>query len=186
MKIYHEDGAIKSISEAISPLTFIEVGELPLDFLVTYALGKYTISGGVIVENSDFITPLPIDNFVITAEQKLAQAQLTQIVKLRTAYIAAIQLPVVYMGSTFQADSDSQDILTKCLVAGSVPIGFYWLDVNNVQVPMTFAQLQGLATTMLAQGQIAFTKLQDKKTAVRAALTVADVQAVVWILPLIT
>ena len=110
----------------------------------------------------------------------LAQAQLTQITTLEAAYTVAIQLPVSYMGSTFQADSDSQDLLTKCLVAGAVPTGFYWLDAINEKVPMTFAQLQGLAGTMLMQGQIAFDNLQTKKTAVRAALTVADVQLVQW------
>jgi hypothetical protein len=109
-----------------------------------------------------------------------ADLQEAKMVELSAAYNVAIQLPVAYMGSTFQADSDSQDLLTKCLVAGAVPTGFYWLDANNAQVPMTFAQLQGLAGTMLMQGQITFDNLQTKKTAVRAALTVADVQLVQW------
>lgn len=103
-----------------------------------------------------------------------------QIATLEAAYIAAIQLPVAYMGSTFQADLDSQNVLTKCLVAGAVPAGFYWLDATNVQVPMTFVQLQGLAGVMLAQGQAAFAKLQGLKTAARDATTAATVQAVIW------
>ncbi len=110
----------------------------------------------------------------------LAQAQVTQITTLEAAYTATIQLPVAYMATTFQADSSSQDVLAKCLVAGSVPAGFYWLDATNAQVQMTFAQLQGLAGAMLVQGQTAFVKLQTKKTAVRDAATVAAVQAVVW------
>ncbi len=117
---------------------------------------------------------------VIYPSPTLEQVRIEHIGTLYAAYNAAIQLPVAYMATTFQADNASQDVLTKCLVADSVPTGFYWLDANNAQVPMTFAQLQGLAGVMLAQGQAAFAKLQAKKTAVRDATTVAAVQAVVW------
>lgn len=110
----------------------------------------------------------------------LAKAQSAQIAALAEAYNTAIQLPVDYMGTIFQADDASQTVLTKCLVAGSVPAGFYWLDANNTQVVMTFAQLQGLATTMLIQGQTAFVQLQTLKAQVRAATTLSAVQAVVW------
>lgn len=112
--------------------------------------------------------------------QILVDAQAVQIATLAVSYNAAIQLPVAYMGTTFQADSPSQDVLTKCLVAGSVPSGFFWLDANNAQISMTYAQLQGLASAMLAQGQVAFAKLQGLKTQVKAATTVAAAQSVVW------
>jgi hypothetical protein len=128
------------------------------------------ISGGVLVA-----APAP------TVAQLLSTAQSTQIAAIESAYQAAIQQPVAYMNTTFQADKDSQDVLTKCLVAGSVPSGFYWLDENNAQVVMTFAQLQGLASAILVQGQAAFAHLQAKKSAVKAVTTtVADVQAIVW------
>jgi hypothetical protein len=118
---------------------------------------------------------------IITIRPKtLAEVKATQITMLESAYAEAIQLPVEYMGTTFQADTDSQDMLTKSLVAGSVPNGFYWLDATNAQVTMTFAQLQGLAGVMLAQGQAAFSRLQTKKTAVRDAATVSAVRAIVW------
>ncbi|WP_416052742.1 DUF4376 domain-containing protein [Cupriavidus basilensis] len=115
-----------------------------------------------------------------TAAQLLSQAQSAQCSALNMAYNTAIQKPVSYMGTTFQADSGSQDTLTKSLVPGAVPAGFFWLDANNAHVAMTFPQLQGLAMAMLAQGQAAFAKLQVYKTAVRAATTVAAVQAIVW------
>lgn len=110
----------------------------------------------------------------------LGKAQAAQITALEDAYNTDIQLPVGYMGTIFQADDPSQAVLTKCLVAGSVPAGFYWLDANNIQVVMTFAQLQGLATAMLTQGQTAFVKRQTLKAQVRAATTLSAVQAVVW------
>ena len=84
------------------------------------------------------------------------------------------------MATTFQADEASQSVLTKVLVAGAVPTEFAWLDANNMPVNMTYAQLQGLAVAMLAQGQAAFVKLQTLKSQVRAATTVTKAQAVVW------
>jgi hypothetical protein len=45
---------------------------------------------------------------------------------------------------------------------------------------MTYAQLQGLAVAMLAQGQTAFAKLQKLKELVRSSTSVNDVLAVVW------
>lgn len=110
----------------------------------------------------------------------LAETQTAQLALVQASYEAAIQVPVSYMSTTFQADEYSQLLVTKCLSAGSVPTGFYWLDANNVQVPMTFTDLQGLAGTMLIQGQTAFSKLQTFKTQIRAATTIPDVQLVVW------
>lgn len=121
-----------------------------------------------------YVRPAP------TTAQLLTAAKSAQIATLAAAYNAAIQQPVSYMSTTFQADSASQQTLTRCLVAGSVPAGFYWLDANNAQVPMTFAQLQGLASAMLVQGQAAFTRLQTRKASVNGATTVSAVQAVVW------
>ena len=130
-------------------------------------------------------TPFIADGKLITTPAKsdaqmLAEVIFAQLNTLAESYNAAIQLPVSYLGSTFQADEPSQLVLTKCLVAGSVPAGFYWLDANNHQVVMTFAQLQGLSTVMLVQGQAAFAKLQTLKAQVRAATTLSAVQAVVW------
>lgn len=110
----------------------------------------------------------------------LAQAKLTQISTLKAAYTTAIQLPVAYMATTFQADDYSRKVLTECLAGDTVPDDFYWLDANNVKVPMTYVQAKGLANAMLVQNQPLFNNLFTKKTAVRDALTVADVLLVQW------
>ena len=106
--------------------------------------------------------------------------QTAQIGALQKSYQVAIQESVDYMATTFQADDASQIVLTKVLVVGSVPDGFFWLDSNNVPVSITFPQLQGLAAAMLMQGQAAFAKLQQLKAAVRNATSIVDVLAVVW------
>lgn len=112
----------------------------------------------------------------------LNQAKSDQIATLINDYKTAIQLPVAYISTTFQADDYSQNLLTKSLAPGSVPNGFFWLDANNAKVQMTFAQLQGLALAMLNQGQTAFAKLQTLKDQVRAASTdtVEKVRLIIW------
>ena len=117
-----------------------------------------------------------------TDAQLLAQAQIKQKSLIETAYQTAITVPIAYMGTTFQADNASQDILVKVLlgmqVVGSTPACFAWMDANNAAVPMTLADLQGLYGAVLTRGQAEFTKKIIAKQAVDAATTVAAVQAV--------
>ena len=88
------------------------------------------------------------------------------------------------MKKTFQADTDSQIVLIKAqqgyAIVGAVPDGFYWVASDNTQVPFTLEDLKGLYAAMLAQGWTAFQRLQTQKAAVRAAKTLAAVNAVVW------
>jgi hypothetical protein len=115
--------------------------------------------------------PLTLD------QQKTSQKDI-----LTASYQDAIQVPVSYMGTTFQTDLSSQETLNKVLVAlgGTTPGGFYWVDSNNTPVTMNFAQLQGLASTMMAQGWVAFQHLQAKKAAVNTATSKFDVTQITW------
>lgn len=121
-------------------------------------------------------------NGVFVLIDALGDAKAAQQSIIESAYATAINQPVSYMGALFQADESSQATLAKVLVAlpGTTPPSFYWVDANNNQVAMTFSQLQGLAGAMMAQGWAAFQHRQAQKAAVRAATTVAAVQAVVW------
>jgi hypothetical protein len=114
----------------------------------------------------------------------LADAKAAQIAILTAAYNTAIQQPVAYMSTTFQADADSQtkviSVLAAMTPAGATPAGFYWVDAANTHIPMTLAQVQGLAQAMMAQGWAAFQQLQTRKASVNAATTIDVVQAVVW------
>ena len=117
-----------------------------------------------------------------TVAQLLAQAQTAQLAKMQSAYDAAISALIVYMGATFQADKASRDLIASVLsgLGGATPPGFGWYDVNNIKVAMTNTQLQGLAGTILLRGQPLFDQLQARKAAIRAALDVVSVQAVIW------
>jgi hypothetical protein len=114
----------------------------------------------------------------------LSEAIAEKLAQLERAYETAVQQPVTYMGTTFQADTASQEILTKTLTAlnplGGVPQGFAWWAMDNSAVPMTLAELNGLAMAMLTQGWAAFQHKQAKKEAARDAQTVDDVNAVEW------
>ena len=127
-----------------------------------------------------YIWDWPTKTWILPANA-LAQAQADQVKTVTATYSAAIQAPVSYMATTFQADAGSQATLNKVLTVanGTVPAGFYWVDAANNQVAMTFAQLQGLASAMWAQGWTAFQELQTKKAAIAAATTIAAVQAIV-------
>jgi len=114
--------------------------------------------------------------------QGLADAQSQQLALMDSSYTTAVTAPIAYMGTTFQADQASQDLIASVLTAagGALPAGFAWYDVNNAPVTMTFAQLQGLAASILGRGQPLFIHKQTQKAAIRAASTVAQVQAVTW------
>jgi len=81
---------------------------------------------------------------------------------------------ILYKNHTFQVSQNIQNALS----AGAVPSGFYWLDIDNVKVPMTFKELQGLALAILTEEQALFDKRQTLKTAVNAAKTEAELLAI--------
>ena len=112
----------------------------------------------------------------------LAQAQAVQISAIESAYETGNALPIAYMSTTFQADVDSQALIANVLQAcgGSLPSGFEWYDSNNSGVVMSFAQLQGLAGTILMRGQPLFVNKQTKKALIKAATTVAAINAITF------
>ena len=112
----------------------------------------------------------------------LADEQSAQLILIDSAYDAANTLPIAYLNTTFQADQDSQVLIASVLTAcgGALPAGFVWYDANNSPVSMTFADLQGLAASILVRGQPLFYKKQQLKAAIRAATTVAQVEAITW------
>jgi hypothetical protein len=126
------------------------------------------------------LVPISDTDLAILRAPTLPQAVDAKRAQLTQAYSTAIQRPVAYMSTTFQADTASQQVLTASIAAGAVPTGFAWLDANNVAVPMTYAELQGLAGAMLARGYAAFQNLQTKKASAASATSVIAVQAIVF------
>ncbi|WP_261531257.1 DUF4376 domain-containing protein [Burkholderia multivorans] len=127
--------------------------------------------------------------WVADPTEALAEARTSQASAIDAAYASAVQASVSFttaagVTQTFQADTDSQDILAKAVqgyqMAGAVPTGFYWKAADNTLVPFTLADLEGLYGAIIAQGWAAFQKRTTLKTQITAATTVAAVQAVNW------
>ena len=125
------------------------------------------------------LVPISDEDLILLRAPTLPDAVVAKIAQLTQAYQDAIQQPVAYMDTMFQADNDSQDVISKTLSPGVIPLDMSWLDIDNIPILMTFEQLQGLSGVILAQGWAAFQNLQRCKTDVRAATTVEDVDAVI-------
>lgn len=178
---YNASGAIIGFYDGVaSPVpkgvTAIEITDD--EWQTCLATPGYTVANGALVAPA-----------APTAAQLLAQAQTAQIAALASSYQAAIVMPVSYTSKggvtkTYQADAASVANLSQMLLAfaasQSVPAGFYWVSLDNTQVPFTYADMQGLAAAFGTQGAAAFQKLQSLKAQVNAATTVSAVQAVVW------
>jgi hypothetical protein len=116
---------------------------------------------------------------------KLRSGKIVQSSAIESAYqVAALNTPLSYMGTTFWTDQNSQFMLLAASwgfeKAGGVPEGFAWWDSNGNAVPMTLAQLEGLALATLANVNAIFVKRKQLLAAIVAAATLAEVQAVVW------
>jgi len=175
---YNGQGAIVGFyddvdSPAPQGVTTIEITDAQWATCLTVP-GWTVVDGALVAPSSAFL---------------LAQAKALQLGVLSAAYGAAIQADVSYttkagVTKTFQADGGSVSNLQNAILglqaAGATPSGFYWLSADNTQVPFTYADLQGLAAAMMAQGWTAFQHLQAQKAAVAAAASVSAVQAVSW------
>lgn len=113
---------------------------------------------------------------LLTPVKTLDELKQSQIDLEEAAYEAAIQEPIAYLGTTFQADKKSRELLTDVLVAAGfvMPTGFMWRDSNNQAVLVEGALLQGLATTILLRGQPLFWAKSARKDVINACLTVEE------------
>lgn len=129
------------------------------------------------VQNGILIaTPAP------SAAHLLATAQADRITYIEEQYEIREHADIVYLGSTFQADDGSQELISRALAAqnGTASADFGWYDITNTKVPMTNADLHGLANAILLRNQPLFDNKQAKKAAIRAAATAAEAEAIIW------
>jgi len=115
-----------------------------------------------------------------TSTELLDSAKVRGIDLMNRAYEAVLYADIAYNGYVFQADADSQDVMVKALTTlnGGNPTG--WQTADNQFIPITNADLLGLVSAIFNRGQTAFIQRSARKTAVRAATTVAEVEGVVW------
>ena len=121
-------------------------------------------------------------DYVPSETEVLNQAKEAKLAEIKSAYETEISADIQYMGTTFQADKKSQDIITKVLAAsgGTLPTGFYWLDSSNNKITMTYDDLQGLANAILLRNQQLFDKYQTLKQQISSATTVDELEVIKW------
>ncbi len=110
----------------------------------------------------------------------LEELKLDKITELEEKYQDANIQPIEYMNTTFKGDQYTQDTLVKVLSAGTVPDGFFWRDIHNNNIPMTYEDVQGFSRALLIRGQGNFVKLQTLKQQVRDATTLEEVEDIKW------
>jgi hypothetical protein len=139
---------------------------------------------GYTVVNGTLTPPAPP-----SAAALLDAARAAQKAAIDAAYANAVQQSVTFktaagVTQTFQADSDSQTILSQATqgyqIAGGVPSNFYWKAADNTLVAFVLADLEGLYVTMLSQGWVAFQKRAALKAQIDAAATVTTVESISW------
>lgn len=155
--LYSDDGDFAAPPLGAVPVTAAEFA------LLKGGMGQYRYVNGAVVDNLDM-------------------HKAWQIKIIEAAHEAALDMPISYMGTTFQADEYSRNKITQVLSAlgGAAPAGFAWTDLNNVGVPITNAQLQGMAGAIMARGYPLFQQMQARKASIRAAISKAEIEAVLW------
>lgn len=92
-------------------------------------------------------------NSYVFLKQKKAKKQ-----EIEKAYLKAIQEPIIYNDETFQADLDSQKVLSQIIAVAPDDFEIDWLDINNNLVHLTLDDLKAAAGLILKRGQEMFAK----------------------------
>ena len=148
------------------------------------------MDGNIKVWNTAKLGPQPTQAQLEAAwpAAQLQSLQAAQNALNYASYLQAIQGPVSYTSkggvtTQYQADPDSvanlQSTILGFQLAQATPSGFYWVALDNTQVPFEYADLLGLAQAMALPGAAAFAKWQSLKAQVAAA-DLSTVSSIVW------
>ena len=100
--------------------------------------------------------------------------------EIEEAYIKAIQEPIVYNNNTFQADLDSQKILSQIIAVAPDDFEIDWLDIDNNLIHLTLDDLKSCAQLILKRGQEMFAKKVALKKQLEKAITKDEVNKITW------
>ena len=148
------------------------------------------MDGNIKVWNTAKLGPQPTQAQLEAAwpAAQLQSLQAAQNALNYASYLQAIQGPVSYTSkggitTQYQADPGSvanlQSTILGFQLTQATPSGFYWVALDNTQVPFEYADLLGLAQAMALPGAAAFAKWQSLKAQVAAA-DLSTVSSIVW------
>ncbi|MXS81583.1 DUF4376 domain-containing protein [Nitrosomonas oligotropha] len=103
-----------------------------------------------------------------------------KIAELEAARLAMEYSNLEHAGQTWATDKDSRALLAEVLAPGSVRPGAYWRDISGAEHVMTYAEMQALGRAISDRGYDADETLKAKITAVNAATTAAEIEAITW------
>ena len=151
---------------------------------------KFYIDGGLAIslpaKNEtnhvfDYSTKQWVDN------RTLEEVKLLKNKEINTARTAANQSFFVFDGKQIAVDalsrSDIDGVSDIVTLTGSLPINWVgaWKAIDNTFVPIPdVATWTAFCSALVAQGTANFSHSQDLKTALAAATTIAEVEAIVW------
>jgi len=142
----------------------------------------YTFNAPTIADGYGTLVIVPSD-----PDHYLSVIKNNQCALIDASYIAALSADIEFataagVTETYQADQQSLNTMMQTIIGsgGSLINGFVWGASDNTQVPFTFADLQGLANAIYMRGNGFYFHRQTKKAAIRACLSVEDVNLISW------
>lgn len=114
----------------------------------------------------------------------LSEVKLEKITTIENKRNEKCFAPITVLGHTWQVDSRSQSLLTSAILLseiGVTPVPSTWRSLDNIDVPVTLADLKSIAGAAAAQTQYAYSQSWELKAAVAAASTVEEVQSIEWV-----
>ena len=114
-------------------------------------------------------------------DYELSRSRANKLAQITRDRDAACVADVTVLGHPWQADIRSQQMLASAILLAQA--GVYtptvWRDADNNNMPISsVAQLVSIAGAMAAQTQAAYAASWARKSALEAATTIADVEAV--------
>jgi len=138
------------------------------------------VIANVAIKHNTELTAITEAEFKAMQAPTFEQLQSTKLSEIEQAYNNANQEDIVYMNTTFDTKDSTQDTIAKNLAIGSVPDGFYFRDVDNNDVSMTYADLQGFGVAIQERNLANFSKYQELKASVGSATPQEELDAIAW------
>lgn len=121
--------------------------------------------------------------FANPATKPLESLKSDKVSEIESKRDAATRADVIALGTMWQADERSQELLTAAIMIAQagLPLPPVWRDSFNTDLPITsLTQLLSIAGAMAAQTQAAYTRSWQLKALVGSATTAGELDAIQW------
>lgn len=88
--------------------------------------------------------------------------------------------PITFNGNSFKTDDAQLTLYTRLLAPGTLPADFKLRSIDNVNVSMTYADLQALGSAILERNQAYFWHFQALKAQCKSVTSVEELTVIEW------